>query len=272
MIKTFMMALLATASVPSQAAVAETHSDEFSVVRKTQSLGRVIADPAGKFFIYEWQRPFDWNPEGKGLPPEVGNRLQTMLYRVRTPSRSSQYSPPTWPLPTSTELFPMAPGATYWLGDLSPDAEWISFYELDRDDNRVKAGIVSTSGDVPSIIWFTISPDLTRLSRVPEWTSDGKALVFPVNRGMARAEASTGKATQCTDCAESGEGGRPNLPAKMGANVDRVGIPAGAKLIASSFDGWLGVFEIDNADALGLYMRAAGRSFTLFENSRKPDH
>lgn len=250
-------------------------------IRREQSLGRIVMDPAGRFLVYEWQRPYNWTPDGKGLSKVATNRQQTTLYRVLIPEDWRWID-----APTSEELFPMLPGATYWLGDLSPDGEWVSVYELDRDDKKMKAGVAATRHVIevdkpPKIVWFDIAPDDARFDRPPAWTADGKSLVYPVKGGLARADAATGKATRCTDCTLP----PPPAPAPLvEGKLDRTDVPDAARLAATSADGAVGAFVLDDASKLALFIRSMrakmpknsgldgvtpGRTELLFDNERK---
>jgi hypothetical protein len=69
--------------------------------------------------------------------------------------------------------FHPVPRATYYLGDLSPDAKRLSFYGIYRDSNEWREGVVpETSTAIPKITWFDIPPDDSRLEQPPVWVSD----------------------------------------------------------------------------------------------------
>ena len=249
-------------------------------IREQQSLGRVIMDPAGRFMLYEWKRPYNWTPDAKDLSRAAASRPQTTLYRVLIPDDWRWIDEPT-----SEQLFPMLPGATYWLGELSPDGEWVSVYQLDRDDKTVKAGVAATRHIIeadkpPKIVWFDLPPDDNRFDHPPTWAADGKSLTYPVKGGkLARADAATGRATLCTGCNPS----QLYVPPAVGAaTLDHTDVPANAQLVANSADGQIGAFILDTPQKLGLYLRSMratsaldvfaaptpGATVTLFENNR----
>jgi hypothetical protein len=238
--------------------------DTFVEARQAQSLGLFRITANASFIIYEWQRPYGWTPDDRGVAATVVKRPLTRLYRVRTPDTWGGAVPPT-----SFEFFPPKPGATYWLGDISPDGQWASFYELDADDNALRAGIAKIDFDAPSqLIRFDLPPDNSRLDRAPAWSSDGTALTYPIKGGVARADVATGRAVRCGDCAEPPVAKPTPVPFEIARKVDRGHVPKEAKLIAASRDGALGVFVLDNKDTLNVYYTKAKKTVTLFENSR----
>lgn len=247
-------------------------------IRKEQALGRIIMDPRGRFLLYEWQRPYNWSPDATGLARTASMRPQTTLYRVLIPDDWRWINEPV-----TEPLFPMLPGATYWLGNLSPDGEWISVYQLDRDDKVMKAGVAATRHEVtvddpPKIVWFDIAPDDVRFDRPPAWSADGKRLVYPVKGGLARADPATGKAILCVKC----EMGTVPVSPVVTDKFDSVGMPVDTRLVATSADGVVGAFVRNDAKHLALYIRSMratvpedfgrrltqGRTLLIFENDR----
>lgn len=136
-------------------------------------LGLLVA-PDGRFFLYEWCRPYDWTPEQAGTPVAAALRKQTLLYKVLTPLR-------TWlPGAVIPQIFlHPAPGATYYLGALSPDSSMLSLHELNRDDNQVRGDAVSFDEANSGNSWLTPPPDEAPQMNPPIWMSDGE-LVYPV--------------------------------------------------------------------------------------------
>jgi hypothetical protein len=49
----------------------------YSDIRKNQYIGSVVSAPNGRFFLYEWSRPYTWQPPAGDLPAEVHLRLHT---------------------------------------------------------------------------------------------------------------------------------------------------------------------------------------------------
>jgi hypothetical protein len=227
----------------------------FDEIHLLQALGRVQLDPAGRFFLYEWSRPYDWAPDATGLPAAAGARKQTFMYKVDTTAGN----------PTSQLLFQPAPGATYYLGTLSPNAENVSFYEIDRDDNKVRAAVVQTNGGLsPKITWFDTTPDVARLDLPAAWLSNDE-LTFPVKTGFARLAAAGGPARECAECAELVAKSGSSKPGGQPAAKD---LPEGARLLAQIEDGALAVFAIDSAEVLKLMYRKQDATYTLFDNAR----
>jgi hypothetical protein len=246
----------------------------YDEIRKHQTLGRMLAARDGGFFIYEWQRPYDWAPSTKGISPAAAGRMQTFIYRVETSfDRLKAYVKPT-----SEPIFYPAPGATYYLGSLSPDEKRLSFYEIDRDDNKVRAAVVELSGEVsPKITWFDLAPDDARLDQVPVWVS-ASDLIYPIKQprgGLARADVATGVAKPCQGC-EAEVSARAAAPGPAGAatSFPKDGLPDDARLVLQSENGRLSAFTVDTPDVLKLVLRITESSdqliLPLFENQRGP--
>lgn len=231
----------------------------FAEARAKQSLGRVLVSRNGEFALYEWRRPYPWHPSNQGLPRIVAERPQTLLMRVDAPPGVN----PTEA--SSIELFPANPGATYWLGSLSPDGHWVSFYELDRDDGTLRVGAANISdAEVPRLVWFDRSPDLRHLDRPPAW--DGSTVVYQVADGTwVRANVDTALAVPCV-CSDIVNG-----VAKT--DLDRVwprpaGLDDDATQIGSSDNGEFVVYKIDTSKSLKLIIFTKGDIFTVFDNAR----
>lgn len=242
----------------------QTRGATFDEIRRHQSLGRTIVTSNEAFIVYEWARPFDWAPSTTDVVASAARRKQTFIYKVDLSIRR----------PTSEYLFQPAPGATYYLGDPSPNSKWISFYEVDRDNNRSRLGVVEIDGGIsPNIVWLDLEPDDARLDETPVWTSN-EELLFAAKRGatgLSRGNLVTGKVEGCLDCP-------PDILQKRVVNrqehllqsADRRGIPADAKLLARSGDSHISVFSVDTPDKLSLLFRKGPNVQTLFENDRQP--
>src|SRR5690606_13399334 len=156
------IAALPTDPAPDRLTFPQKRGAVYEEIHAYQALGRTAIAPDGSFFLYEWSRPYDWAPDYKGLPKAVAARTQTFLYKVATSTASGVGSH------GSEYLFYPAAGATYYLGTLSPDARYLSFYELDWDDKRIRAAVVLTNDGVsPKITWFDPVPDAARLDQPP---------------------------------------------------------------------------------------------------------
>jgi hypothetical protein len=144
-------------------------------VSAMQALGRVAVPPDGSFLLYEGGRPYDWAPDLRAVASAAGARKQAFIYTVHTPTEAKRHEEPT-----PQHLFPPAPSATYYLGNLSPDGSSVSFYELDCDDKKVWAGSVRASNStVPKITWFEVRPDEVRSNEFPLWISNNESL-YPI--------------------------------------------------------------------------------------------
>lgn len=231
-----------------------------------QALGRVVLAHDDTFILYEWMRPYEGAPEPGVQPVLDGSRKQTFLYRVSTTTMRVE----------SKYLFIPQPRNTYYLGSLSPDSKYVSFYEIDRDQKRVRAGVAETSGRVlPKITWFPAVPDHRRLDLPARWISNTE-LVYRVNASptrFVRADATTGKAEPCGDCASiSVPPSRLDVDrsGNSKSNIASKGFPAGSKVVARSESGELEVIALDTAQLLELWFRKNGRVRTIFENPRAP--
>jgi hypothetical protein len=237
-----------------------------SEVRKHQALGSCVIAPDGSFFLYEWSRPYNWPRRTADLPESLCVRNQTLLFRVSTPDK--------WPwfrVPTSTELIPPQPGATYYLGSLSPDSRCVAIYEFDWDRRQARAGVVETaSATPPKTVWFQRSPDLTQLTRPSEWTSN-ETLIFPTKQGsrdLVQANAITGETKLCQDCSFSVDRKNPVLSSQSSDATNGHELPKKSKLMGRSANEALAVYSIDTPDCLALLFTKSGRTVTLFENDR----
>lgn len=240
-----------------------TYADVYAL----QALGRFIVSPDGNFFLYEWGRPYlNWVPPRDGIAPITARRLQTFLFKVDT----------TTDAPTSEYLLEPSAGATYWLGSLSPDSSRVSFYELDRDDNRSRTGVWNLKEQ--KVMWFDLEPDDRRFDSMSPWLSN-EEFVYPIkSRSLfARANLVTGKAITCTECGlntvSKAETASEEIAseARMSAlKIDAADLLQGAVLRAVSENGNLGIFVRDDAEQLQLLIKQPGwAAYKVFENFRK---
>src|SRR6266699_1958471 len=75
-------------------------------VREYQTVGKAIVSPDGKFFVYDWMKPYNWKRNTEGLPLSAANRMQTLIYKV-----DADYTPSE-----SHYLFYPQSASTFWLG------------------------------------------------------------------------------------------------------------------------------------------------------------
>lgn len=237
-------------------------------IHAQQALGRVIVAPDGRFMLYEWGHPYlDWVPDVDWMAPSAARRMETFLYKVDL----------TAPEPTSEYLFEPNAGATYWLGDLSPDSRHVAVFELDHDTNTVRAGVWALQEQ--KIRWFVPRPDEGQLGGVTAWISDEEFL-YPAKGGLARlvrANVITGEARPCPECSlqtvQRAKSLADEAAARAGELAARLGdsrLPEGATLLAGSADGSVAVYARDDANVLMLMVKRAGRPLdVLFENPRQ---
>jgi hypothetical protein len=239
------------------ATVAERASTE-DEIRARQALGRALISPDGKFFVYEWMRPYNWVRDTGSIPAGAAGRMQTWLYRVDV-----SHSPAN-----SEYVFFPDPGASYWLGAFSPDGSKLSFYELDNDNNVVKAGVAAFTDPItPKLTWFEPTPDARKLERPAVWLSNDE-LVYPAAGGRLIANADSGETRPCNDCdrqlAQVADQSRGKIrqPGK---------VPANLRVLARSADGDLTVYEKSDSKVLGLvFSKGSGEPETVvFENERR---
>jgi hypothetical protein len=256
----------------------QTRGATYAEIQQHQGLGRFVTSHDSSFFIYEWTRPFNWAPDNTGLAPAAAARKQHLIYKVTTVGEWIFQNP------KSEYLFYPAAGATYYLGYLSPDSSRVSMYEIDRDDNKIRAAAVKTNDGIsPQIIWFDLTPDSARLDELPLWTSNDE-FIYPVASGptkLARANVVTREAKPCVDCdpgmleraaaAARAEAAalRKSAPKPLTRRGDDFKLPDGSKVMARSRAGDLEVYAVDTADLLRLLFRKDDDVFGLFENDRK---
>jgi hypothetical protein len=256
----------------------QTRGATYAEIQQHQGLGRFVTSHDSSFFLYEFARPFTWPPGNAGLAPAAAARKQHLIYKVTTVG--------DWLFgnPKSELLFYPAAGATYYLGDLSPDSSRVSMYEIDRDDNRIRAAAVKTNDGIsPQTIWFDLVPDSARLDELPMWTSN-EEFVYPIASGptkLARASVATREAKPCADCdpamlkraaaALRAEAAalRKTSPKPLTRPGTQFKLPEGARVFARSKAGDLEVYAVDTADLLRLMFRKDEEVFGLFENDRK---
>lgn len=226
----------------------------------------MIASPDGEFFLYEWMRPYNWVRDTKWLPPKTAERMQAWLYRVDV----------TYSDATSEYLFFPDPGSGYWLGDLSPDGTRVTFYELDNDEDKVKAGVWHLMDE--KLTWFETPPDAKRLDEPALWLSN-EEVAYPAKSGSAdlvKANVSTGKTSPCPECKEAwaarkkASSAPADLKPRDGFSEESAKILEGARLVARSPKGGLEVYLRDTPEVLAMMYRKGEREVeVIFENSRK---
>jgi hypothetical protein len=269
--------------VLAQADAAEPRAPTDAEIRHRQAIGRALVAPNGRFFVYEWMRPYGWVRDTGSLPKHAVERMQTWLYRVeagRTP-------------PTSEYVFFPGMSASYWLGAFSPDASKLSFYELDNDNRLLKTGIVELTDPAnPRLVWFDAEPDGDKLNQPPVWLSNDE-LVYPAKSGMVRAKwlssaakenSSAGpqleglplKAELCAECATLVAQAKAAQEAEANAKMDKEARrkaarpPEDARMLAQSPDAALTVFERSTKKAVAVLFRKGVESpeIEVFENQR----
>lgn len=226
-------------------------------IRAKQALGRAIASPDGKFFLYEWTRPYDWDRAFDSLPPNVPAHMQTWLYKVDTDLSPS----------SSEYLFYPMPGCSYWLGALSPDAKKVSFYVLD-EENHLKAGVYDLVDS--KFTWFTMAPEGRELDHGPFWVSNQELVYVGASGKAVRGNLATGEAKPCPECQSLFEKAKA---ASQATGKEKIQIPTelgpGTKLLSASKDGGLKIYAKDTPDTLSLiFQRGSEKPETLFENKR----
>jgi hypothetical protein len=241
-----------------------TYADSYAL----QAVGRVQVSSDGKFFVYEWGRPYlNWAPDLGWIRPRAASRLQTFLFVVDL----------TNPHPSSEYLFYPNAGCTYWLGDLSPDNKRVILFELNHDERAVRAGVWSVVGR--HVTWFTPRADEERLDKMTAWLSNDE-FIFPVvakRDAFVRASMLTHQTEVCVACTAATVRSlrAVSISAVMEAEsavrqTDMRGIPQGAKFLAGTVSGSLAVFEHDAEESLSLLYKQRGLSaVALFNNSKQ---
>lgn len=256
-----------------QNAVAVYSEDSSHTVRKNQALGRIIVADDATHVLYEWSRPYEWQPDSVNIPTQLMGRQRTFLYKVHTPKSWRDLYPPR-----SEDLFPPSPGATYFLGNFSPDSTMATFYEFSWDKKVARAGVVRVSQDAaPDIIWFDIAPDVSRLDHPAIWLS-GQEVAYPINSSkgnLAVGNIGTGEARPCVNCLPIPPKAEPRSelddikkPKEVSAEASLSQNVAGGELVAQSPDGTLKVYCIDSKDTLSLVLNRNDRIVELFSNRR----
>ncbi|TSB01586.1 hypothetical protein [Sphingorhabdus contaminans] len=242
-------------------AILQRQGATYEEVRKFQKVGRVEITSDASQFVFEWSRPYNWVPVRRGLSKTDHARQQTFLYLVKIPA-VGDFSTTAF----AESVFPANAGATYYLGGLSPDGSILSFYELDRDDAKVRLGIVSLSGPKPRRpVWFDVPLNREQLNRPARWLTD-ELLMYPsLDSGWALLNVSTGVSDVCHNC---GQGHGSRTPPIKQATVPVLTLPANARQIAKSQGGELIVYLVDTDSQLSLLYTKGGRIFVLFENVR----
>lgn len=260
-----LMAWVTQAPAATQPAGSQTGS--YADMHTRQAIGRVAVSSDGRFFVYEWARPYlGWVPETKWMKPGAAKRLQTFLYEVDLEEDE----------PTSEYLFYPNAACTYWLGDLSPDNRHVVVYELNHDDRRVRAG--AWSFDKKQMTWFAPQPDEGVLDAGTVWVTHDEFLYIEKGRSSTVIKASvlTGGASACETCTVNAmrkaqqrmkEDDTQTLQAAGGVKAPDV--PGDAKLAAASANSSLAVYIKDTAEVLGLsYKRFEEKAQVVFENRR----
>jgi hypothetical protein len=224
-------------------------------IRAQQTIGKTLVSPDGKFFIYEWRRPYDWDKDFGQLPPNVAGHQQSWLYFVEPEISATD----------SKYLFLYESGASMWLGSISPDSSRVSFYDLDND-NKLKTGVWDFVKS--KITWFSPAPDEKRLDVAPVWASN-RELIYPGHGGtLVRASVLTEHASICADCKEIFAKGKARNQAAALKRTPR-DLGPDMKLLAESKTGELAVYERSNSDRLALlFKKGTEKEEMVFENSR----
>jgi hypothetical protein len=240
----------------------------YADIHAQQALGRVIVAPDGQFILYEWGHPYlDWVPDVKWMAPSAARRMETFLFKVDLG---------TWQ-PTSEYLFAPRAGATYWLGDLSPDGTRVVLFELDHDSRTVRAGVCAFLRH--QMHWFVPRPDEGKLEALTAWISNEEFL-YPAKDGSARlvrANAVTGEAAPCAECTvetlRTARVAREEASAhalEESAKLRHDDVPSGAKLVGGSPSGDLAVYVKDDLQVLMMVIKRRDRpAQVVFENSRQ---
>lgn len=266
-----MLAFLTTQQFPSVTRAAavtmskepQTRAATFEEMHALQQLGRIIVDPSGRYFLFEWARPYSWLPTWGKLPTTVRRRAHTFLYKVETPDVWSEYD-----APTTQALLPPAPGATYYLGDISPDGGKVAIYELDLDDGRLRVGIVPILGAAPpQIRWLDAVPDVKRLEERPHWKSNNE-IVVPVGSSLQSVNIDTGQSRLCSDCIQAPSGGSTERAKLAASAVPIPSLPPGSELLGKSETNRLEVYALNNADVLAISFAKNGSAVTVFQDQR----
>jgi hypothetical protein len=257
------------AGVPSlQRKAPQTKPATYADIHAQQSLGRVIVAPDGKFFLFEWGKPYlNWVPDTDWMAPSAARRLETTLFRLDV---IDDYQP------KAQLIFPPNGGATYWLGDLSPDSQKVVFFELDHDDHNVRAGVWDFQAQRRT--WFKLRPDEGALGGVTPWISADEFL-YPVKEGSKRARANfkSGDAVLCTECTAAmirnaeAAAVKAHADAKAAAaRIDRSDVPKDAILLAGAANGSIAVYARDNAETLSMMFKwPPYPMLVLFDNPRQ---
>ena len=259
----FLVALLVAAFAPAFPATPPVYAAASSAVaveeaRAKQAVGRAIASPDGRYFIYEWLRPRAWTQESPAARGPDPARMQAWLYKVDATS----------PRNTSEYLFIPRPRTSYWLGELAPGARAVSLYGWDYDTNLARAGTWRLEDG--EVSWFADPVDPGTLSRGPLWISDEDIVYLGRNGVLVRASAKTGKTRACPECSAAGLAPPGPSPVRVPPPAIQVGMPEGhERALAESPDGKLVVFVEDSPNFLRLsYVRNAGNRVVVFENPR----
>jgi hypothetical protein len=266
------------------AAAAEPRAPTDAEIRYKQAIGSALVSPDKQFFVFEWLRPYNWVRDTGKIPKPAAERMQTWIYRVdidRTP-------------PNSEYVFFPGSGASYWLGDFSPDGSKLSFYELDNDNNVLKAGVVEFTDPItPRLTWFDAAPDGNKLEQPPVWLSNDE-FAYPTKSGFVRAMIvpppkqddnapinmidydKPAKTQACSDCAtliaqaKAAHDADEKSKTDQAARKQAAKLPADSRLIAQSPAGDLSVFERSNKKVIGVLFRKGADSpeTVVFENER----
>jgi hypothetical protein len=153
----------------------------------------------------------------------------------------------------------------------------ILFYELDRDSNSLRAGVVRLSDESsPITSWMEPTPGVNQLNSQTYWLSESD-VAYPTQRTgskFERVNTTTGRVVRCTSCAtlQNGHAMRtlaatPSCKGGLDRGYESE-IPKDARLVECSSNGNLLVFVLDTSEKLSLLFQQKHSVVVVFENSR----
>jgi hypothetical protein len=237
----------------------------YQEIRARQALGRILVTPDGKLVLFEWGRPFlNWKPSTAKVAPGASNRLQTFLFKIDVSAES----------PEPTYLIQPRATATYWLGNISPDASKVVVFEMDRVSNDTKVGVLDLVSGAKK--WFAEPANAARVEESNRWVSTNE-FIYEVGRGSGRmlvANAESGEVAPCTKCARAlstAESRPTDVGSRAAVNQSRAAeLPIGAVFAGGSSNGDLSVYQVDDEEKLSLILvQPTWMPYTVFESSRR---